>query len=38
MNGDFMTHINRDGLLDTFAADLTLAAYRIALRTRTQGI
>jgi hypothetical protein len=38
MNADFQTLINRDALLDSFAADLTLAAYRVALRTRTQGI
>jgi hypothetical protein len=29
--------VNRDALLETFAAELTLAAYRVALRTRTQG-
>jgi hypothetical protein len=29
--------VNRDGFLETFAAELTLAAYRVALRTRTQG-
>jgi hypothetical protein len=37
MNGDFQTPINRDDLLETFAAELTLAAYRVALRTRTQA-
>jgi hypothetical protein len=29
--------VNRDAFLDTFAAELTLEAYRVALRTRTQG-
>jgi hypothetical protein len=29
--------VNRDALLETFAAELALAAYRVALRTRTQG-
>ena len=28
---------NRDALLEAFAAELTVAAYRVALRTRTQG-
>ena len=37
MNGDSKTSVNRDDLLETFAAELTLAAYRVALRTRTQG-
>jgi hypothetical protein len=35
MNGEDSVH--RDALLETFAAELTLAAYRVALRTRTQG-
>jgi hypothetical protein len=35
MNGE--NSVNRDGFLETFAAELTLAAYRVALRTRTQG-
>jgi hypothetical protein len=35
MNGK--NSVNRDGFLETFAAELTLAAYRVALRTRTQG-
>ena len=35
MNGE--TSVNRDALLETFAAELTLAAYRVALRSRTQG-
>jgi hypothetical protein len=37
MNGDFKTPVNRDALLETLAAELTLAAYRVALRTRAQG-
>ncbi len=37
MNRDFKTPVNRDALLETFAAELTLAAYRVALRTGTQG-
>jgi hypothetical protein len=36
MNGDFETPVNRDARLETFAAELTLAASRVALRTRTQ--
>jgi len=37
LDGDFRTPANRDGLLEGFAAELTLAAYRVALRTGTQG-
>ncbi len=37
MNGDFKTPVNRDALLETLAAELTLAAYRVAIRTRAQG-
>ena len=37
MNGDSTTPVDRDALLETFAAELTLAAYRVALRTRTRG-
>jgi hypothetical protein len=37
MNGDFRTPVNRDALLETLAAELALAAYRVALRPRTQG-
>jgi hypothetical protein len=37
MNGDFETPINRDDLLETFAAELTLAAYRVVLRSRPRG-
>ena len=29
--------VNRDALLETFAAELTRTAYRVALRSRTQG-
>jgi hypothetical protein len=35
MSGE--TPVNRDSLLDTFAAELTHAAYRVALRAKTQG-
>jgi hypothetical protein len=37
MNGDSKTPVNRDALLETFAAELTLAAYRVALRTGAPG-
>ena len=37
MNGDFKTPVNQDALLETLAAELTLAAYRVALETRTRG-
>ncbi len=37
MNRDVPTLVNRDALLETLAAELTLAAYRVALRTRTAG-
>ena len=37
MNEDSKNPVNRDALLETFAAELTLAAYRVALRTRTRG-
>ena len=37
MSGDFSTPVNRDALLETLAAELALAAYRVALRTRTRG-
>jgi hypothetical protein len=36
MNRDFQTPVNGDALLETFAAELTLAAYHVALRTRTE--
>ena len=35
MNGE--NSVNRDALLETFAAELTFAAYQVALRTRTEG-
>jgi hypothetical protein len=35
MNGE--DSVNGDALLETFAAELALAAYRVALRARTQG-
>jgi hypothetical protein len=37
MNRDVETPVNRDAPLETLAAELTLAAYRVALRTRTKG-
>jgi hypothetical protein len=37
MNEDYKTPVERDALLESIAADLTLAAYRVALRTRTGG-
>jgi hypothetical protein len=37
MNGNAENRFNRDALLDTFAAELALAAYCVALRTRAQG-
>ena len=37
MNRDVLTPVNRDALLETLAAELALAAYRVALRTRTAG-
>jgi hypothetical protein len=37
MNGDAKTPVNRDALLETFAAELTAAAYRVALRTGTRS-
>jgi hypothetical protein len=35
MNGE--TPFQGDGLLETFVAELTLAAYDVALRARTRG-
>jgi len=32
MNGEATTPVDRDALLETFAAELTVAAYRVALR------
>jgi hypothetical protein len=37
MNGNSETAVDRDSLLETLAAELALTAYRIALRTRTEG-
>jgi hypothetical protein len=37
MNEDYKTPVDRDALLESFAADLTVAAYRVALRSRTRG-
>ena len=37
MNRDVETPVSRDALLETLAAELALAAHRVALRTRTQG-
>jgi hypothetical protein len=37
MNGHVRTAVNRTALLEICAAELALAAYRVALRTRTQG-
>jgi hypothetical protein len=36
MNEKPETPVNRDALLETFAAELTVAAYRVALRTTRQ--
>jgi hypothetical protein len=37
MNRDFKTRVDRDVPLESLAAELTLAAYRVALQTRTGG-
>jgi hypothetical protein len=37
MNGNVRTAINPNVRLETCAAELALAAYRVALRTRSQG-
>ena len=37
MYKDFNTPTDRNALFETLAAELTLAAYRVALRTRTEG-
>ena len=37
MNENFKTPVDRDTLPEGFAAELTLAAYRVALETRTRG-
>jgi hypothetical protein len=35
MNEDHKTPVDRDALLESLAAHLTVAAYRVALRSRT---
>ena len=37
MNEDSRIRVNRDGRLECLAAEVTLAAYRVALRTGTRG-
>jgi hypothetical protein len=37
MNGDLKTPVNPDALLESFAAELAVAAYRVALQTRARG-
>lgn len=37
MNPGFKTRVDRDAPLESLAAELTLAADRVALRTRTRG-
>jgi hypothetical protein len=37
MNQNLQTVVDRDVLLETLAAELALAAYRVALRTRSAG-
>jgi hypothetical protein len=37
MNGDLEIPVDPDAQLECFAAELTLAAYRVALQTRTRG-
>jgi hypothetical protein len=37
MNGDSKTPTDRAPPLETLAVELTLAAYRVALRTKTEG-
>jgi hypothetical protein len=37
MNGDVKTPADRDALLESFTAELTAAAYRVALRSKTRG-
>jgi hypothetical protein len=36
MNRNVKTPVDRDAPLETLAAELTFAAYRVALRTRTE--
>jgi hypothetical protein len=37
MDREFEAPVDRDTLLENFAAELALTAYRVALRTRAQG-
>ena len=37
MNRDVKPRVDRDAPLESLAAELTLAAYRVTLRTRTGG-
>jgi hypothetical protein len=37
MYEDFQAPVDREARLETFAAELTLAAYRVALRNRARG-
>jgi hypothetical protein len=37
MNRDLQTALDRDAQLETLAAELTIAAYRVVLRTGAQG-
>jgi len=37
MNRHFESPVSQDDLLESFAAELTLAAYRVALRTKNEG-
>jgi hypothetical protein len=37
MNGDLTARVDRDALLESLAAELALAAYRVALGAGTQG-
>jgi hypothetical protein len=37
MNGNVETPVEPDTRLENFAAELALTAYRVALRTKTQG-
>ena len=37
MTEDVKKPVNRDALLETFAAELTVAAYHVALQNRIEG-
>ncbi len=37
MNAKHKSSVNGDAVLETFAAELAHAAYRVALQTRTRG-